>query len=190
MRLLAIVISALGFLLTSPTFAEGDCDNTSMTTKDILQCATILYEKTDKNLNKQYSKMLASRVFFNKKSLIDIERAWIKYRDAHCREVYESTFPGEEAEIEKMGCLISLTSSRLVELFHLDTGVSSDGFYNALLFISSISSKSRDEILLHIESLKKLPEETDYHKKNCELTRSVYDEDERLCRARLKFQSL
>ncbi|KAA6170020.1 lysozyme inhibitor LprI family protein [Pseudomonas veronii] len=190
MRLLAIMMSALGVLFTSPTFAKGDCDNTSTTTKDILQCATNLYEKVDKNLNEQYSKMVAPREFPNRKLLIETERAWVKYRDAYCNEIYESTLPGEEAEIEKMGCLISSTSSRLVELFRLDTGVSGDGFYNALSLINSISSKSRDEILLHIESLIKLPEETDYYKKNCELTQGVYGEDERLCRARLKFQSI
>lgn len=190
MRLLAIIISALGVLFTSVTFAKGDCNNTSTTTKDILRCVTNLYEKSDKKLNEQYSKMVAPRGFPNRTSLIDTERAWMKYRDAHCNEIYESILPGEEAEIEKTGCLISLTSSRLVELFHLDTGVSGDGFYNTLSFISSISSKSKDEILSHIESLEKRPKEIDYYKKNCKLTQSIYDEDERLCQARLKFQSI
>lgn len=190
MRLLAIVISSLSFLFTSVAFAKGDCKNTSTTTKDILQCVTNLYEKSDKKLNEQYSKMVAPLGFPKRISLIETERAWIKYRDAHCNEIYESIFPGEEAEIEKIGCLISLTSSRLVELFHLDTGISGDSFYNTLSFISSISSKSKGEILSHIESLEKRLEETDYYKKNCKLTKSIYDEDERLCQARLKFQSI
>jgi len=190
MRLLSVVMGALGFFFTSPTIAKVNCDYTSTITKDIMECATQQYEKVDKNLNEQYSKMAAPHGFPDRGALLTSERAWVKYRDAYCKNIRESTLPGEEAEIEKLGCLISLTSSRLVELFNLDTGVSGDGFYKTLSFTSTIFSKNRDEILLYIESLKKLPEEVDYYEKNCDLTRMVHGEDERLCRARLKFQSM
>ncbi|WP_448124646.1 lysozyme inhibitor LprI family protein [Pseudomonas veronii] len=190
MRMLAVVTCTVGALFASQAFASGDCDKASTKTRDIFQCVNHLYEKVDKKLNEQYSTMLASHGLSNKNLLREGERAWIKFRDSHCIYIYESALPGEEAGIEKMGCLISLTSSRLVELLYLDTGANGDSFYNSLSLMSSIFSKNRDEILSYIENVESPPEETEYYKKNCELTGIIYAENERLCRARMKFQSM
>lgn len=190
MRLLALVACALGASLSSLTFASDDCDRNSVMTKDIFQCANSLYENIDSKLNEQYSNMVARPSAYNRNLLLEGERAWIKYRDSRCEDIYESILPGEEAEIEKTACLISLTSSRLIELIYLETGANGDGFYNSLSSISRISSKNRDEILLYIEGIVSRPKETDYYKKNCELSRALYAEDEKLCLARMKFQSM
>lgn len=190
MRLLALTFCVLIVFWGSPTFAEGDCKKNSFITKDILQCVNIAYKKIDKKLNEQYSAMVAEPKFLHRNLLLDGERAWIRYRDVHCENIYDAILPGEEAGIERIACLASLTSSRLVELLYLDTGISGDGFYSSLSIMSRVSSMTREEIFSHIENLEKTLEETDYYKKNCELTDAIHAEDKKTCRIRMKFQAM
>lgn len=190
MRLPSVIAFSVCALFPSFVFASVDCDKASLITRDIFQCANIQYERIDKKLNEQYSTTRDSLGLPNKNFLLEGERAWVKYRDSHCNNIYNSIFPGEEAGIEKIGCLIALTSSRLVELLYLDTGSIGDGFYNSLSLTSSLSSKTRDQILLHIERSESTPKESEYYRKNCELTKIIHAEDGRLCRARMKFQSM
>ncbi|MGF6091826.1 lysozyme inhibitor LprI family protein [Pseudomonas sp. 18173] len=190
MRLLEVMVSVFSFFWVSSTFAGGDCNKNSVITKDIFQCADASYKKIDKKLNEQYSMLIADPKFLNRDLLLEGERAWIRYRDVYCANIYESIFPGEEAGIEKIACLTALTSSRLVELLYLDTGVSGDGFYSSLSVMSKISSMTREEIFSYIESVEKYPEELDYYKKNCELTSAIYAEEEKICRVRMKFQAM
>lgn len=190
MRLLAVATLVSVVLLSSQTLANDECDKASPITRDILQCLNNTHKKANKKLNEQYSTMIANFSQSNKKMLVEGERAWTKYRDSRCNYIYESVLPGEEAEIEKLACLNSLTSSRLVELLYLDTGAIADSFYSSLSVINRISSKSREEILIHIESLEDHPGELEYYKKNCELTAIMHAEDERLCRTRMRFQSM
>lgn len=190
MRLLGLMVCFSSFFWVSLVVAGNDCIPNSPVTKDILECANSAYKRVDKKLNEQYRILVSSSKFPNKNLLLEGERAWIKYRDAHCNNIYESVYPGEEAGIEEVGCLTSLTSSRLVELVYLETGASGDGFYNSLSIMSKISSKAREEILSYIESLDQDPEESEYYKKNCELTVLAHAEVERLCRVRMKFQGV
>nr|WP_180207035.1 lysozyme inhibitor LprI family protein [Pseudomonas sp. SbOxS1]NYU07345.1 DUF1311 domain-containing protein [Pseudomonas sp. SbOxS1] len=190
MRLLELTLCVFSVFWISSSFADGDCDKESSITKDILQCADTAYKKIDKKLNEQYSALGANPKFIHRTLLLDGERAWIKYRDAHCENIYDSILPGEEAGIERILCLASLTSSRLVELLYLDTGINGDGFYSSLSIMKKISSMTREEIFSHIDSLEKNPEETDYYNKNCELTDAIHAEDEKICRIRMKFQAM
>jgi uncharacterized protein YecT (DUF1311 family) len=190
MRLLALTVCGLCFSWTSSTFADEGCNKNSVVTKDILECANTSYKKIDKKLNEQYSMLIADPAFINRNILLEGERAWVKYRDVYCTNVYESILPGEEAGVERVACLISLTSSRLVELLYLATGVTTDGFYNSLSIMNTAASMTREEVFLYIESVDKYPEEIEYYKKNCELTNVIHAEDERTCRARMKFQAM
>jgi uncharacterized protein YecT (DUF1311 family) len=190
MRLLELTVGVFSVFLVSSTFANGDCNKNSVITKDIFQCADASYKKIDQKLNEQYSMLIANPKFLNRDLLLEGERAWIRYRDVYCANVYESIFPGEEAGIERVACLISLTSSRLVELLYLDTGVIGDGFYSSISVMSRVSSMTREEIFSYIESVEKYPEEIDYYKKNCELTSAIHAEVEENCRVRMKFQAM
>lgn len=190
MRLLGLKLCFFSVFWVSQTLANADCNQNSQITRDILRCANSSYARVDKKLNDQYRGLVADSEFSNKKLLLEGERAWVKYRDSNCNDIYESISPGEEAEIEKVGCLISLTSSRLMELVYLETGAIGDGFYSSLSIMSRITSKTRGELLAYVESLYQHPEESEYYKKNCELTSLVFAEEERLCRVRMKFQSM
>lgn len=190
MRLLRIIPGLFSVFWVSLIFADSDCTKNSVMTKDILQCANSSYKKIDRKLNEQYAGLVADPNFLHKKLLLEGERAWIKYRDFHCANIYDSIFPGEEAGIEKVGCLTSLASSRLVELLYLDTGATNGGFYSFLSVMSKVSSKTREEILSYIESVGADSEEAEYYKKNCELMGIVHAEEARLCRVRMKFQAL
>lgn len=190
MRLLGLMAYFLSFFWVPLVVANSDCNSTSPVTREILECATSSYKRVDKKLNQQYGILASDPKFPNKNLLLEGERAWIRYRDSHCNNVYDSVYPGDEAGIEKVGCLITLTSSRLVELVYLETGTNGDGFYNALSIMSSVSSKTREEILSYIESMDQYPEEAEYYEKNCELTGLIHAEEGKLCRARMKFQGM
>ncbi|MBV7476782.1 lysozyme inhibitor LprI family protein [Pseudomonas sp. PDM31] len=190
MRLLALTFCAISYLWISPAFADGNCNKNSFVTKDILQCADVAYKKIDKKLTEQYSAMVANSEFSHENLLLDSERAWIQYKAVHCENVYVSVSPGEEAEIEKVACLTSLTVSRVMELLYLDTGVNADGFYNALSVMAGASSVTREKIFSHIENLTSSPEEARYYRKNCELVGTIHAEEERICQIRMKFQAI
>ena len=190
MRLLALTFCAFSVFWISSSFADGSCNKNSFITKDILQCADVVYKKVDKKLNDQYSALVTDPKFLHGDLLLDGERAWIRYRDVYCENVYDSILPGEEAGIERMACLASLATSRLMELLYLDIGISGDGFYSSLSIVGGVSSMAREEVFSRIESLEKSPEETEYYKKNCELTNAIHSEEERICRIRMKFQAM
>ncbi|OPK10921.1 lysozyme inhibitor LprI family protein [Pseudomonas sp. VI4.1] len=188
MRLLGLMVFFPSFFWVSLVVASNDCNPNSPVTKDVLECASSAYKRVDKKLNEQYRILVSGSKFPNKDLLLEGERAWIKYRDAHCNNVYKSIYPGEEAGIEKVGCLVSLASSRFAELVYLETGAVGDGFYSSLSIMNRISTKTREEILSYIESLDQGSEESEYYKKNCELTLLAHAEEEMLCQARMKFQ--
>jgi uncharacterized protein YecT (DUF1311 family) len=190
MRLLGLMACLSGFVWVSFATANNDCNPNSPVTKEIFECAISSYKRVDKKLNEQYRMLVSDPKFSNKNLLLEGERAWIKYRDSHCNKVYDSVYHGDESGIEKVGCLISLTSSRLVELTYLEAGTAGDGFYSSLSTISKISSKTRKEILSYIENVGQSPEETEYYEKNCELSGIIYAEEGKLCRARMKFQGM
>lgn len=190
MRLLGMMLCVLCMSLAPFTFANGDCNNSSLVTRDILLCANSSYQKIDKKLNEQYRGLVSDPKFLNKNLLRDGARAWIKYRDSYCGYIYESIIPGEEAEIERIGCLASLTASRVVEMLYLETGVISDRFYVSLSVISRISSKTRAAIFSFVESSSEPYAGAEYYKKNCELTAVIHAEEERVCRVRMKFNSM
>lgn len=190
MRIFSVVVFNFFAVFASLAFAGNGCNKASSLTRAIFECASGLYEKVDKKLDEQYSIALDSLSSLNKVSLVEVERVWLKYRDAHCNNIYESISPGEEAGIERAACLTSLTASRLTELIYLETGVSSDGFYSSVSFVSNLSLRSRDDMILYIEGLKSTLEAVEYFNENCELMGVVHSEDGRLCRARMKFQSM
>lgn len=190
MRLLGLMVCCAAMYWASLANADSDCNPNSSLTREILKCATASYKRIDEKLNEQYRILVSSPQFVNKKLLLEGERAWIKYRDFNCSSAYGSFSLGEESEIEKVGCLVSLTSSRLVELIYLEIGTVGDGFYSSLSIIGGISSRTREEVLSYIEAYDCSPEEVGYYEKNCELTEVVYAEEKRSCLARMKFQAM
>lgn len=190
MRLLALIFLIVHSLYSSTLSASERCVPNDTTTRGILGCAAISYEKIDRKLNQQYLSLLKSSDFHHHKLLIKGQRTWIKYRDLKCDTVFNGINPGEEAEIEKIGCLASLTSSRLSELIYIETGISNDNFYTMLSIIGKDLSKTRSELLQHIDNIVHSFEGFEYAKQNCELINSIHREDLMFCEARIKYKDI
>ena len=189
MRILSLILYFSCLIWSSLTLG-ADCNSPSMVSNDILACVTISYKEIDKKLNDQYKFLKLNDDPSNKKLLVNSERAWIKYRDARCNEVYELVYPGKEAEIERVSCQASMASSRLTELIYIETGVFNDNFDSSLSMLARVSSKGRDEIIDYINGEAVIPEGAEYFKRNCELTEFLYQENSRACSARMRLQAI
>lgn len=189
MRLLSLIFCFL--CMAWPLLAIGEgCQPSSMITNDILECVNASYVAMDKKLNNQYKVLVLNTEPSLKKLVVNSQRAWLTYRDAHCDAVYESVSPGEEAGIERVSCLASMTSSRLTEMIYIETGVLNGSFYSSLSVMSKFSSKKRNEIIDFINGEILVPEGVEYFRKNCELTEFLYKENVQSCNARIKIQDI
>ena len=96
---------------------ETACYAADFSQQGMNRCAGEAYERADKALNAEWAKIMAAKgEKEEEKLLLDAQRAWIKYRDAHC------TYDGYEARggsMEPMlynGCRARLTRERIAQL--------------------------------------------------------------------------
>lgn len=123
-----------GFVLAASMIsanAQETCNHDSFTNPDLITCGQQSLEKVDAVLNEQYKTAMASLSPADKKQLIDVQRKWVRFKEAYCEDIYQSALPGAEAPIEKLACLARATNARLGELIYLQTGLPNDGFYKA-----------------------------------------------------------
>lgn len=96
---------------------ETACLEENQDQQGMNQCEGEAYERADKALNAQWAKAMAGEGDKNEdKLLLEAQRAWIKYRDAHCQA---SAFPSMGGSIYPMllsGCMADLTRLRTNEL--------------------------------------------------------------------------
>ncbi|MFD2885084.1 lysozyme inhibitor LprI family protein [Pseudomonas lini] len=78
-------------------------------------------------------KTLTSLSLTDKKQLTDVQRSWVRFKEAYCEDLYQAVLPGAEAPIEKLACLAQTTSARLGELIYLQTGLPNDGFLQSCI---------------------------------------------------------
>jgi uncharacterized protein YecT (DUF1311 family) len=80
------------------------------------------YQKVDKELNSVYDKLIKKLNETDKKNLVEVQKAWIKFRDLDCK--FQSQVPGDgEGPYEnkmKIDCLVRKTKERIKELENLD----------------------------------------------------------------------
>lgn len=191
LRKVFLSVVGIGFAaLMIPVHAQGACDKDSFTTPDLIICGQQSFEKRDAVLNEQYKKALVSLLPADKKLLIDVQRNWVKFKEEYCEEIYQATFPGAEAPIEKLACLSHITNSRLGELIYLQTGLTNDGFYKAVLVMAG---KDRANGLQ--DSINRLggddfadPVWKHYAEGHCEMSFSLFREDLANCMVRMRFQ--
>jgi uncharacterized protein YecT (DUF1311 family) len=80
------------------------------------QCAADDYARADAALNEVYRELMANLGASRRERLIAAERAWITYRDAHCRS---ETAPSEGGSMHALlydACLTDVTRRRTQEL--------------------------------------------------------------------------
>ncbi|WP_426233681.1 lysozyme inhibitor LprI family protein [Pseudomonas sp. TWP3-2] len=179
-------------LLASSTaaFAAETCNPDSFSNPDLITCGQQTFEKVDAVLNEQYKKALASLAPADRKQLIDVQKKWVRFKDAYCEDIYQSALPGAEAPIERLGCLVQTTNARLGELVALQTGVMIDGFYKAA---SVMAGENREKGM--VASIERLggaelddPLWTQYVDGHCEMSERVFREDIANCAMRMRFQ--
>lgn len=170
--------------------AKETCNHDSFTNPDLITCGQQSFEKVDAVLNDQYKKILTSLSPADKKQLTNVQRKWVRFKEAYCQDIYLATFPGAEAPIDKLACLTQTTNARLGELIYLQTGLPNDGFYKAS---SLLAGQDRESGLK--ASMKLLggadfddPVWKQYADAQCDMNFRLLREDLAYCAVRMRFQ--
>lgn len=173
-----------------PAHAQEACNPDSFTNRDLVICGQQTFEKVDAVLNEQYKKALAILVPAEKKQLKDVQKKWVRFKEGFCEEIYQGTFPGAEAPIDRLGCLVQTTNARLGELIALQTGLPLDGFYKAA---TAMAGQDREKGLA--TSMERLggaafddPFWKQYADGHCEMAGRLFREDFAYCIVRMRFQ--
>ncbi|MFS2007811.1 lysozyme inhibitor LprI family protein [Duganella sp. CT11-25] len=96
-----------------------DCKN-AVSTPDINECAAVEQKKAEDKLNKTYQDVLKSldegKDPETKKALIEAQRAWVKFREADCKAVYQKSIGGTIRTVMYIGCMQNRAETRIQEL--------------------------------------------------------------------------
>ncbi|WP_266368426.1 lysozyme inhibitor LprI family protein [Tellurirhabdus rosea] len=99
----------------SPSASRPDCSN-PQTQSDMNYCAALSYQKADKDLNAVYKKLTGLMTAGEKAVLVQAQRQWILFRDAHCK-LYETRYAGGSMMPMMVAtCKEEITRSRIKEL--------------------------------------------------------------------------
>jgi len=188
--LLELVAGVSLAALLVPAHAQETCNPDSFSNLDMIICGQQTFEKVDAVLNEQYKKALVSLAPTDKKQLTDVQKKWVRFKEAYCEEIYQSALPGAEAPIERLACLVQTTNARLGELIALQTGLPLDGFYKAA---SAMAGQDREKGLA--ASMERLggdnfddPLWRQYVDGHCEMSERLFREDIANCAMRMRFQ--
>jgi putative lipoprotein len=117
---LSILTAAIMFTAT-PLRAQdrndlpADCANATSQTA-INACAARGYRQADSALTQAYQHTLTSATGARRAALSSAQRAWVTYRDAHCRYATIGYSGGSGEAMQKSLCLASLTRARMRDL--------------------------------------------------------------------------
>jgi uncharacterized protein YecT (DUF1311 family) len=170
--------------------AQETCNHDSFTNPDLITCGQQSYEKVDAVLNEQYKKTLTSLSLTDKKQLTDVQRSWVRFKEAYCEDLYQAVLPGAEAPIEKLACLAQTTSARLGELIYLQTGLPNDGFYKAASLMAGQDRENGLKTSINLLGGGDFddPVWKQYTDGQCEMSFRLFHEDLAYCAMRMRFQ--
>ena len=83
------------------------------TQKEMNEIAKKEFDKANNELNELYDLLIKYLNAESKKKLISAEKAWIKYRDAHCEAVTYNYQGGSAFYLIKYSCLREITEQRV-----------------------------------------------------------------------------
>ncbi|GAB3913141.1 hypothetical protein GCM10028803_56900 [Larkinella knui] len=105
-------------ILSHPPDVFTNCDN-AQTQTEMNLCAQMRFQKADHELNAVYKQLLGLVSNTDKTLVIEAQRQWIVYRDAHCK-IYEKMYEGGSAlSMVLANCKEATTLSRINELKEL-----------------------------------------------------------------------
>ncbi|RKG48518.1 DUF1311 domain-containing protein [Acinetobacter cumulans] len=122
-----IFIGFVSLLCTSVSYAEESdysrqysmcMERAGGVTLNMLDCFRAETKRQDARLNSAYQQTMASLTATRKKQLQDVQRLWIRYRDANCG-FYADPDGGSMAGLNSSSCYLDATASRATELENL-----------------------------------------------------------------------
>jgi uncharacterized protein YecT (DUF1311 family) len=90
-------------------------DQSGGVTSAMLSCMGAETKRQDARLNKAYKDVMAQLSPARKTSLQEVQRLWIKYRDANCH-FYADPEGGTAASVNAASCVMTATAARSKEL--------------------------------------------------------------------------
>jgi uncharacterized protein YecT (DUF1311 family) len=121
----AVVVVGLALFLSSPPVAAADREMTQEystciaqsngVTVEMINCILAETGRQDARLNENYKRLLSKLGTERKNTLIEAQRAWIKFRDANCG-FYADPEGGSAARMAANECFLNATVDRAKEL--------------------------------------------------------------------------
>ena len=95
--------------------AYASCMDTNSTTAGMVSCAADETKRQDERLNANYRAAMKTLDKHKSTALRDVQRLWIKYRDANCAFAGSAT-GGTIDQVNGSGCVLDMTQTRAQEL--------------------------------------------------------------------------
>ena len=113
----ALLLALSGTAAASSPALQKCLDNASNTAA-IVGCNAQETKVQDKRLNSAYKTALQAQQGPRRQQLQDVQRLWIKYRDANCAFAGSAT-GGSIDQVNGSGCVLDMTQTRAEELENL-----------------------------------------------------------------------
>ena len=121
--ILALFIAAGQVQPAAGDALETACYEADYSQQGMNRCAGDAYQRADRALNAEWAKIVAAEGGKEEqKLLLEAQRAWIKYRDAHCEASAYSSKGGSIWPMLVSGCMAELTRRRTRELAMMREG--------------------------------------------------------------------
>jgi uncharacterized protein YecT (DUF1311 family) len=90
------------------------CLDKAVSTADTIECTNAEYKQQDKRLNIAYNSLKSKQTPARVKQLTELQKLWIKYRDANCAFYYDLD-GGSMARVLANDCMLTMTKDRATE---------------------------------------------------------------------------
>jgi len=114
----ALLLALCGTASADENPALKKCMDGANTTADMVDCNTKETKVQDARLNAAYKAAMTAMEGNRKQQLQDVQRQWIKFRDANCGFAGSAT-GGTIDQVNGSGCLLDMTQTRAQELENL-----------------------------------------------------------------------
>ncbi len=122
------ILIVLGLVSNTPPLVAADSDMTQeyLSCMDksngnnaaMTDCTSAETARQDARLNENYKRLISKVSTKRKNTLLEAQRAWVKFRDANCR-FYSDPEGGTAALLDGRDCFLQATANRAKELKNL-----------------------------------------------------------------------
>lgn len=112
---LALVCCTTLALADEPSPAYAQCMDNASSTLAMGECLKAEIHVQDQRLNRVYKQLMGKLADDQQKSLRDVQRKWLTYRDGNC-QFHRNASGGTMAQLEGGTCMMDMTRARAEEL--------------------------------------------------------------------------